>query len=115
MGLLLMNLLMLIAGLVMDTGAAILVLVPLLLPAAVQLGIDPVHFGVMTVINLMIGGLTPPVGILVFITATTARQPADVIFRAVRPFTFVLILALLIIAFFPGLTLGLGHLLHKGN
>lgn len=114
-GLLMMNLLMLVAGLVMDTGAAILVLVPLLLPAAVQLGIDPVHFGVMTVINLMIGGLTPPVGILVFITATTARQPVDIIFRAVRPFTLVLILALLIIAFVPELTLGLGHLLHKGN
>lgn len=113
-GLLLINLLMLIAGLVMDTGAAILVLVPLLLPVAVQLGIDPVHFGVMTVINLMIGGLTPPVGILVFITATTARQPVDIIFRAVRPFTLVLILALLIIAFVPELTLGLGHLFHKG-
>ena len=114
-GLLMINVLMLVAGLVMDTGAAILVLVPLLLPAAVQLGIHPVHFGVMTVINLMIGGLTPPVGILVFITATTARQPAKAIFRAVRPFTLILIAALLIIAFVPELTLGLGRLFHKGN
>lgn len=88
------NLLLLVAGCFLDIGAAILLFAPLLLPSAVATGIDPVFFGVLLVINLMIGGLTPPVGVLVYVTAGLAGLPAAKLFRAVLPYVAVLILAL---------------------
>ena len=66
--LLLANLFLLVAGLFLDIGAAILILAPLLMPLAASAGIDPIHFGLVIVVNLMLGGLTPPVGMLAFVT-----------------------------------------------
>lgn len=101
--LLAINLLLLIAGLVLDIGAAILLLSPLLLPVAVASGLDPVHVGVLIVVNLMIGGLTPPVGILVYVASGVAgAQPAQV-FRAVLPLLLALIAALAVLSFAAGL------------
>lgn len=92
--LLLANLLLLVAGLVLDIGAAILLLAPLLLPAAIAAGIDPIHFGVVLVVNLMIGGLTPPVGILVYVASGVAGARPAQVFRAALPLLAALIAAL---------------------
>jgi tripartite ATP-independent transporter DctM subunit len=95
--LLLCNLVLLAAGLVLDVGAAILLLAPILLPAAVAAGIDPVVFGVILVVNLMIGGLTPPVGILVFVVSGLTGVEAPKLFRAVTPYLAALLVALLLL------------------
>lgn len=92
------NLILLAAGLVLDIGAAILLLAPLLLPAAVAAGIDPIHFGVVLVVNLMIHGLTPPFGILVYVVGGITRTPPATIFRAVLPLLAALLCALAVIA-----------------
>ncbi|MBX9463482.1 MAG: TRAP transporter large permease subunit [Aquamicrobium sp.] len=92
------NLLLLAVGLVLDIGAAILLLGPILLPVAIAAGIDPVAFGVLLVVNLMIGGLTPPVGILVQVVGATTGQPAAQIFGAMPPYLAALVGALLVMS-----------------
>lgn len=92
------NLLLLVVGLVLDIGAAILLFAPLLIPIAVAAGIDPVHFGVLIVVNLMIGGLTPPVGILVQVVSAATGIATMRLFRAMLPHLAVLLLALLVMA-----------------
>lgn len=88
------NLLLLGVGLALDIGAGILLFAPILLPVAVAVGIDPVWFGVILVINLMIGGITPPVGILVQVVSAATGLPATRLFRAVLPYLAALIMAL---------------------
>ncbi len=92
------NLILLGVGLVLDIGAAILLFSPILLPVAAAVGIDPVAFGVVVVVNLMIGGLTPPVGILVQVTSAATGVPATRLFSATRPYLAALLLALLCIS-----------------
>ena len=92
------NLLLLVAGLVLDIGAAILLLAPLLLPLAVTAGLDPVQFGVILVVNLMIHGLTPPLGILVHVVSGILRVPAGAVFRAVLPLLASLLVALAVLS-----------------
>lgn len=87
---------LLIAGLVLDIGAALVLLAPVLLPLAVSAGIDPIHFGVITVVALMLGGLTPPVGILVFVVSGVMRVPAAAIFRSAAPYIAALAAVLLL-------------------
>ncbi len=96
--LLLANLVLLAAGLVLDIGAAILLFGPILLPAAIAAGIDPVAFGVVLVVNLMIHGLTPPLGILVYVVSGVTGVPAGAIFRAVLPYLAALMVALALIS-----------------
>src|SRR5690606_6451613 len=98
--LLLCNLVLLLAGLVLDIGAAILLLGPILLPVAVVAGIDPIHFGVILVVNLMIGGLTPPVGILVYVVSGVTRVPASSLFRSLLPYHAALLVALVLLCLF---------------
>jgi TRAP-type C4-dicarboxylate transport system permease large subunit len=94
---LLTNIVLLLAGLVLDIGAAILLLAPLLLPAAVIAGIDPIQFGVILVVNLMIHGLTPPLGILVYVSSgVSGARPAQV-FREVVPLLLALLCALAVL------------------
>lgn len=100
-----LHLLLLFVGCVLDIGAALLIFGPLLLPIAVAAGIDPVHFGVMMVVNLMIGGLTPPVGVLVYVAAGTTGQAAGPVFRAVLPLMAALLAGLMILTLWPGLSL----------
>ncbi len=109
--LLLVNLLMLLFGMFLDIGAAILILTPLLMPLVTSLGIDPVHFGIVIVVNLMLGGLTPPVGMLAFITGTISRTPVHEVFRAMVPLLAALFTALMIITYVPAVSLGLGWLI----
>ncbi|WP_425406589.1 TRAP transporter large permease subunit [Hwanghaeella sp.] len=109
--LILVNVLMLLFGMFLDIGAAILILTPLLMPVMVSLGMDPIHFGLVIVVNLILGGLTPPVGMLAFITGTVSKTPVHVVFRAMYPMLGALILALLLVSFVPAISLGPGWLL----
>lgn len=96
--LLLSNLLLLAVGLVLDIGAAILLFGPILLPAAEAAGIDPIGFGVIIVVNLMIGGLTPPVGMLVFVVSGVTRLPAGALFSAILPYLAALLASLALLS-----------------
>ncbi|MEO3428749.1 TRAP transporter large permease subunit [Pelagibius sp. CAU 1746] len=109
--LLLANLVMLFFGMFLDIGAAILILTPLLLPLMVQLGIDPIHFSLVVVVNLMLGGLTPPVGMLAYITSSISGTPVHEVFRVMYPLLGVLLLALLLVTYVPAVSLGLGWLI----
>ncbi|PZU85297.1 MAG: ABC transporter permease [Chelatococcus sp.] len=95
---LLANLVLLVAGLFLDIGVGILLLAPLLLPVAIQAGLDPVQFGVVLVVNLMIHGLTPPLGILVHVVAGITGVPAACVFRAVLPLLASLLAALAVLS-----------------
>ncbi|MGH6761094.1 MAG: TRAP transporter large permease subunit [Phyllobacterium sp.] len=95
--LLLSNVILLVVGLVLDIGAAILLFGPIMLPAAIAAGIDPIVFGVILVVNLMIGGLTPPVGMLVFVVSGVTRLPAMAIFRAIMPYLSALLVSLFVL------------------
>jgi len=88
------NVILFAVGLVLDIGAAILLFGPILLPAAVAAGIDPIHFGVILVVNLMIHGLTPPLGMLIFVVSGVTRVPATALFRAVVPYLLSLLVSL---------------------
>ena len=112
--LLLANVLMLFFGMFLDIGAAILILTPLLMPVMVSMGVDPIHFGLIVVVNLMLGGLTPPVGMLVFISSAISKTPVHEVFRAMYPLLGALLIALAIITYVPAVSLGLGWLL-QGN
>ena len=97
----LVNLLLLIVGMFMEAAAAILILVPILLPIATTLGIDPIHFGVIMVVNLAIGLITPPVGINLFVAARIGNISLVTISRAIIPFVIMLFFAVLVISFVP--------------
>lgn len=94
-----LNLLLLGVGLFIDIGAAILLFAPLTLPVAVSAGIDSIHFGVILVVNLMIGGLTPPVGILVQTVGNASGVPVVALFAASRPYLLALLSALALLSF----------------
>ncbi|MBF9033111.1 TRAP transporter large permease subunit [Rhodobacterales bacterium HKCCE2091] len=101
------NLLLLLLGCLLDATTIILVILPLFIPSCRELGIDLVHFGVVAVVNCMIGLITPPYGILLFVINAVTRIPLVEIIREVWLFLLVLILALLILIFVPGVTLWL--------
>ena len=108
--LLLINLLLLIVGCFMESLAAITVLTPILLPLAMAVGIDPVQFGIVMVLNLMIGLLTPPLGMVAYAVGRVAETPMDRVIRAIAPYYIPLIVCLVMISVFPALTLTLPNL-----
>ena len=108
--LLLINLMLLVLGAFMEMIAALIILVPILLPVVTGLGVDPVHFGIIVAINLTIGMITPPVGISLFIGATIAKISPERLALSNMPFLLVSILVLLIITFVPGLVMVLPDL-----
>lgn len=105
--LLTVNLLLLAIGCVLDPTSAILVLSPLLVPIAVSLGIDPIHFGVVMTVNLAIGMFTPPFGLNIFVAQTVLGVPTSDIYRGVLPYMAVQISALVLITLIPALSLWL--------
>jgi tripartite ATP-independent transporter DctM subunit len=107
----LVNLVLLVLGALIDATAVILVTVPVLLPIATDLGIDPVYFGVVMIINLMIGLLTPPVGSVLYITSSVTGKPVDVVFRGIAPFLIPLIAVLILVSAFPAISLWLPRVL----
>ena len=113
--LLMVNVLLLILGALLEGGTILLVVVPILIPAAQALGIDMVHFGLVVTVNLMIGLITPPYGLLLFICANMSRQPLTAVIRETMPFIWVLIAALAFLTYVPDSVLWLPRLLgYKG-
>jgi tripartite ATP-independent transporter DctM subunit len=113
--LLAVNVLLLVLGCFLEGTTIILVILPVLLPTAQALGIDPVHFGVMAVVNIMLGLVTPPYGLLLFMMTKIANVPLRDIVREVMPFLYVMIGALALIALLPDLVLFLPRLMgYKG-
>jgi len=113
--LLFVNALLLVLGCFLEGTTIILVILPVLLPTATAIGVDPVHFGVMAVVNIMLGLVTPPYGLLLFMMNKIADVPLRDIVREVMPFLYVMIAALALIAFVPDLTLWLPRLFgYKG-
>ncbi|MBU4427669.1 MAG: TRAP transporter large permease [Proteobacteria bacterium] len=102
--LLIINLLLLIVGTFIETASALIIFVPLLIPMIPHLGIDPVQFGVLVVLNLAIGMLTPPMGICLIVASSIARVSMDKVSRAVLPFVLIMIIDLLIVSFVPFFT-----------
>jgi tripartite ATP-independent transporter DctM subunit len=111
--LLLVNIVLLIAGLFMEPVAAITILTPVLLPVVVALGVDPVHFGIMMILNLMIGLLTPPVGLVLYVLARVANISFESAVRGTAPFLIPLVFVLLLITYIPAITLWLPSLLYR--
>ena len=105
--LILINILLLIVGTFMEALAAIIILVPLLLPIVTPLGVDPIHFGVIMVLNLAIGFVTPPVGVNLFVASGIARLKLADIAKAALPMLGLMILVLLIVTYFPPLSMTL--------
>jgi len=105
------NLLLLILGCFLEGTTILLIIVPVLLPTAHALGIDPVHFGVVAVVNIMIGLVTPPYGLLLFMMVKIAEVPLKDLVREVMPFLAVMIGALALITLIPGLVLFLPRLM----
>ena len=99
--LLLMNVLLLVIGMFLDASPALLVMVPILYPVAMQYGVDIVHFGVVVCFNLMVGTLTPPVGMMLFIVSNVGKIELSVLYKEITPFIVTAIIALLIITFVP--------------
>jgi C4-dicarboxylate transporter, DctM subunit len=105
------NLLLLVLGCLLEGTTILLITVPVLLPTALALGIDPVHFGVVVVVNIMLGLITPPYGLLLFMMVKIAEVPLRDLVHEVMPFLFVMVSALALITFVPGIVLFLPRLL----
>jgi len=108
--LLAINVILLIAGCFMETTAILVISVPVFFPLVTQLGVDPVHFGLIMIINLLIGTCTPPFGIALFITMQIAQVSFARLVRAVVPFLIPMLLTLLLVTFVPQLVLFLPNL-----
>lgn len=102
--LILINILLLIVGAVLEPTAAILILVPVLVPIAEIFGIDQTHFAVMVIFNLMIGLLTPPVGLVLFVLSSVTQIPVTRVIKGVLPFFIPMLVVLLLITFVPALS-----------
>ena len=108
---LLLNLILLVLGCIMDMAPIILIATPILLPIATSIGIDPVQFGIIVVLNCGIGLLTPPVGSVLFIGSAVAKLPMEKVVKATLPFYLCMIVTLLLITFIPAISLWLPQVL----
>ncbi|WP_088104457.1 TRAP transporter large permease [Halalkalibacter urbisdiaboli] len=102
---LLITLLLLIVGCFMDTLAAIIILTPILLPIAINLGFDPIHFGIVMVVNLAIGFITPPLGVNLFVGSGISGLSIESLSRAIMPFFVAMVITLLFITYIPQISL----------
>jgi C4-dicarboxylate transporter DctM subunit len=95
----------------MEPTGIILIMAPILFPIATQLGIDPVHLGIIMVVNLEIGMVTPPIGLNLFVTAGITRMSITQVARAALPWTLILLTFLVLVTYVPAITLFLPNLL----
>jgi len=109
--LIVVNILLLVAGMFMEPTGIILILAPILFPIAMQLGIDPVHLGIIMVVNLEIGMVTPPIGLNLFVTAGITKMSIGQVVRAASPWLILLLAFLVIITYVPAISLWLPQLL----
>ncbi len=113
--LIILNLLLLMVGMFMDILSAMFVFVPLLAPIAASMGVDPIHFGIIFIVNLEIGYLTPPVGLNLFVASTLFNRPLGHIVRSVGPFIALMAVGLLVITYVPAISIGLGDWIVGGD
>jgi C4-dicarboxylate transporter DctM subunit len=111
--LLLINILLLIVGCFMDTPPAIMVLSPILMPIAVSLGLNPVHFGIIMIVNLAVGFITPPLGVNLFVAARVGNVSLEEVLKGMIPFIIVMLLSLLLITFIPGISMFIPNLVMR--
>src|SRR5699024_7590862 len=109
--LLVVNVLLLVAGMFMEPTGIILIMAPILLPIATQLGIDPVHLGIIMVVNLEIGMVTPPIGLNLFVTAGITKMSIGQVVRAATPWTLLLLAFLMLVTYMPSIAMLLPQLL----
>lgn len=105
------NVFLLLVGMMLEGGAALIIIAPLLVPVVVALGVDPVHFGMIMIVNIMIGGITPPFGSMMFTTCSITKVPVADFMREIWPFIIALLLVLLIVTYAPALILFLPSVL----
>ncbi|WP_419892986.1 TRAP transporter large permease subunit [Oceanobacillus kimchii] len=105
--LLLLNILLLLVGLVLEALAAIVILTPILLPMAIELGIEPVHFGLIMIVNLAIGFITPPVGVNLFVAASVAKLKIEEVIKGVGPLLLTMLVILILITYVPDVSMWL--------
>ncbi len=110
--LILLNILLLLLGMVLDTAGILILVTPVVVPAVVAVGIDPVHFGMVMIVNMMIGLLTPPVGMALFVVSDIAKVPLMAVVREVMPFVGGFLVVLALITFVPELVLFLPDLVY---
>jgi len=103
--LIIINLILLFVGTFMDMTPAVLIFTPIFLPVAVRLGIDPIHFGIVMVMNLSIGLCTPPVGSILFVGCSVANLPIMKVVKPLVPFFIAMIITLLVVTYLPELSL----------
>lgn len=111
--LLLINIFLLFVGTFMETTASLIILTPILLPLAIKVGIDPIHFGLVMVLNLVIGLITPPLGVCLFIACSIARITLEQIVKAILPFLIAAIGVLFLVTYVPELVLFLPRMVMK--
>ena len=105
--LLLLTVFLLILGMMLDIFSAIVIMIPIILPIALEYGIHPIHLGILFLANMQLGYFTPPVGMNLFIASFRFNKPVMELYRATLPFFFILLVTVLIITFWPALSLGL--------
>jgi len=103
--LILLNLILLALGAILDIFSALVIMIPLIVPLALQFGIDPVHLGIIFLANMQIGYFTPPIGMNLFIASYRFRKPVSELYQATIPFMLVLLIALVVITYVPSLSL----------
>ena len=108
--LLIVNVILLVLGTFMDMSPLIVITTPILLPVVQQVGVDPVHFGIIMMLNLGIGLVTPPVGSVLFVGAAVGKIPVEKAVRTIWPFYGALVLSLMFITFIPQLSLALPNM-----
>lgn len=107
------NVALFLIGMFIETSASIVVLAPLLLPVATQFGVDPAHFGVIMVVNLALGMVTPPFGVNLFAACTVAKVPIERLIRPLLPFVGVVVVCLMVITYWPDLSLYFRDLVYR--
>ena len=111
----LLNIILLVLGMIMDMAPIILITTPILLPIATSIGIDPIQYGIMLVLNCGIGLLTPPVGAVLFIGSGIAKRPMEKVVKEMLPFYAFMVIALILITFIPAITLCIPWLIGYGG
>ena len=106
-----LNVFLLFIGMFLEGGAALIIVAPLVVPVVVQLGVDPVHFGMIIIVNIMLGGVTPPFGSMMFTTCSVTKVAVDDFVKEVWPFILALFFALLVVTYFPSLIMFLPNLM----
>lgn len=105
------NVFYLLLGMFIEGGAAMIILSPLLVPVVTQMGVDPIHFGIITIVNIMIGGITPPFGSMMFTVCTITETKISVFMKEIWPFILALLVVLVFVTYFPGIVMFVPNLI----